>query len=107
MRAWTSDDILILHRADVPFYKRNGSVVRNTFFWALRSIAGKAPRDRNWEFEAEVWLALARMLESFSEGGYLPLTDTILEFDPEDAIPDTFRSVATIQDEPVPEELLH
>ncbi|MEO0687733.1 MAG: hypothetical protein AAFY76_22445 [Cyanobacteria bacterium J06649_11] len=96
MRAWVDDEILCLHREDVPFYKRNGSVVRNTFFWALKSISGNAPRDREWEFETEVWVALSRMLAAFSEAGYLPLSETILEFAPSHSIPEVFRSVATI-----------
>ncbi|MEB3294854.1 MAG: hypothetical protein VKJ24_16990 [Synechococcales bacterium] len=95
MRARIENDILYLHSEDVPFYKKGGSVVRNSLFWAMRSIAGRADRDRDWEFEVEVWFALARMLQSFMESGYLGLQDTQLEFEPDAEIPSLLRSVST------------
>ncbi len=96
MRARIQDEILFLHYEDLPPYKKGGSVVRNSYFWALKSIAGRASRDRDWEFEPEVWFALQRMLLSFAESGYLGLSETILEF-PTDMgeIPEVIRSVST------------
>ncbi len=94
MRARVMNDILYLHAEDVPAYKKSGSVVRNSYFWALNSIAGRAYRDKDWEFEVEVWFALARMLQSFMESGYLGLRETQLEFEPDDEIPDLLRSVS-------------
>ncbi|MEL6163572.1 MAG: hypothetical protein AAFR37_07355 [Cyanobacteria bacterium J06628_3] len=44
MKARIDDDLLYISHEDVPEYKKGGSVVRNSFFWALRSIAGKAGR---------------------------------------------------------------
>ncbi len=95
MRARVSDDILYIHKDDVPPYKKGGSIVRNSFFWALNSIAGRAYRDKDWEFECEVWFALARMLNSFMESGYLGLRETQLEFEPDDEIPELLRSAST------------
>ncbi len=80
MRAKIENMVLFLNREDVPEFKKGGSVVRNSYFWALRSIAGQASRHRDWEYESEVWLALSRMLLSFSESGYLGLRETSLEF---------------------------
>lgn len=97
MRAWIDDDVLYLHPEDVPQYKKGGSVVRNTYFWALRSIAARSSFDKPWEYEAEVWFALQRMLMSFLESGYLPLRETQLEFAPEATIPQVLRSVSTWQ----------
>jgi hypothetical protein len=95
MRARIENEILYLHVEDVPAYKKTGSVVRNSLFWALRSIAGRANRDRDWEFEPEVWFALARMLQSFMESRYLGLRETQLEFEPDADIPVVLRSIAT------------
>ncbi|OUC13150.1 MAG: hypothetical protein B0A82_18555 [Alkalinema sp. CACIAM 70d] len=95
MRSRIDDEILYLHCEDVPTYKKDGSVVRNSYFWALKSIAGQARRNRDWEFEPEVWFALARMLLSFTESGYLGIRETLLEFPPDTAIPDVLRSIAT------------
>jgi hypothetical protein len=95
MRAKIKDDILYLHAEDVPPYKKAGSVVRNSYFWALRSIAARSVRDRDWEYEVEVWYALARMLSSFMESGYLGLRETQLEFEPDSEIPPLLRSVST------------
>lgn len=98
MRARIEDQIIFLHHEDVPPFKKGGSVVRNSYFWALKSIAAQASRYKDWEYESEVWLALQRMLLSFSESGYLGLKETILEFSPEQGeIPAVFRPIATWQ----------
>ncbi|MBW4595817.1 MAG: hypothetical protein KME46_23670 [Brasilonema angustatum HA4187-MV1] len=96
MRAKIENDVLFLHHEDVPEYKKGGSVVRNSYFWALRSIAGRASRYTDWEYEPEVWFALTRMLLSFAESGYLGLKETVLEFPlSQGAIPDVLRDVST------------
>ncbi|MFE4107415.1 hypothetical protein [Almyronema epifaneia] len=97
MRARISNQVIYLHKADVPQYKKQGSVVRNTYFWALRSIADRAYRDQEWEYEEQVWLALVRMLTSFAESGYLGYRETALEFSPEASIPQQLRTVSTWQ----------
>lgn len=97
MRATLDDQLLLIHRDDVPQFKKGGSVVRNNYFWAMKAIAGSAPRDRDWEYESEVWLALSRLLLAFSESGYLPLQETILEFSQTTEIPALLRPVATWQ----------
>jgi hypothetical protein len=95
MKAYIQDDILYLHAEDVPPYKKGGSMVRNSYFWALKSISCYAPRGKDWEFDEGVWLALKRMLLSFTESGYLGYSETILEFDVNSEIPDVLRSVST------------
>ena len=95
MRARIQDEILYIHHEDVPPYKKGGSVVRNSYFWALKSIAGRASRGRDWEYEPEVWFALQRMLLSFTESGYLGLSETVLEFPESAEIPTILRSVST------------
>ncbi|MBD2502816.1 hypothetical protein [Anabaena azotica] len=96
MRAKIENQVLFLHHEDLPEFKKSGSVVRNSYFWALRSIAGRASRYRDWEYEKEVWLALARMLLSFTESGYLGYRETILEFPlSQGEIPDVLRNVST------------
>jgi hypothetical protein len=95
MRVRIEDDILYIHAEDVPAYKKTGSIVRNSYFWALRSIAVRSVRDRDWEYEIEVWYALARMLVFFTESGYLGLRETQLEFEQDCEIPDLLRSAAT------------
>ena len=103
MRAWLTDDtLLVIHGDDVPEYKRQGGIVRNSYFWALRSIAGYAPRNGNWEFEVEVWVALKRMLLSFAESGYLGLHETQLEFPLDLPIPEVLQAIATWQSEDPP-----
>jgi hypothetical protein len=98
MRARLENEIVFLHHEDVPPFKKGGSVVRNSYFWALKSIAGRASRERDWEYEPEVWLALQRMLLSFSESGYLGLSETMLEFPADtEEIPALLRPVATWQ----------
>jgi hypothetical protein len=100
MRAKIADHILYVHYEDVPAYKKGGSVVRNSYFWALKSISAQARRGRDWEYEAEVWLALQRILLNFTESGYLSLRETLLEFPLEQGeIPAVLRLVATWQDE--------
>ncbi len=99
MKVRIEDMVLLLNHEDVPELKKGGSVVRNSYFWALRSIAGQASRYRDWEYESEVWLALSRMLLSFSESGYLSLKETILEFPRSQLeIPAVLRPVSTWED---------
>jgi hypothetical protein len=87
---------LFLHHEDVPSFKKGGSGVRNNYFWALRAIAGYAPRQGDWEYEPEVWLALKRVLMAFQESGYLGLQETQLEFPTDQLdIPDVLRDVST------------
>ncbi len=100
MRVRIQNQVLMLHHEDVPAYKKGGSVVRNSYFWALRSISDRAMRDQDWEYDEEVWAALKRMLLSFSESGYLGLRETILEFPIDHGeIPDVFKSISTWQSE--------
>jgi len=71
-------------------------MVRNSYFWALAQLQGQASH-RDWEYESEVWLALSRMLLSFSESGYLGLKN-ILGFPIMREIPDVLlRPVSTWQ----------
>ncbi len=96
MRARIDDQIVFIHYEDVPEYKKSGSVVRNSYFWALRSIAARSYRQRDWEYEAEVWLALQRLLLSFAESGYLGLRETQLEFSSDfGEIPTVLKPVST------------
>lgn len=95
MRAKIQDQIVFIHHEDVPAYKKGGSIVRNSYFWALKSIAVRATRQRDWEFDSEVWPALQRMLLSFTESGYLGLRETQLEFPVEVEIPSVLKPVAT------------
>lgn len=100
MRARIENEIVFLNHEDVPVFKKGGSVVRNSYFWALRSIAAQVPRYRDWEYEAEVWLALRRMLLAFAESGYLGLRETLLEFPVEQGeIPAVLQPVSTWQDQ--------
>jgi hypothetical protein len=98
MRARIDNEVLFLLNQDVPPYKKNGPMVRNSYFWALKSIADRAPFEKEWEFEQSVWLALTRMLTSFAESGYLGLKETQLEFAPEDDIPPVLKPMATWYD---------
>ncbi|TAE54251.1 MAG: hypothetical protein EAZ76_05190 [Nostocales cyanobacterium] len=96
MRAKIENQVLFIHKEDVPEFKKGGSVVRNSYFWALRSIAGRARRGGDWEYESEVWLALSRMLMSFTESGYLGYRETVLEFPlSQGEIPSVLRDVST------------
>ncbi|MBW4670138.1 MAG: hypothetical protein KME60_22690 [Cyanomargarita calcarea GSE-NOS-MK-12-04C] len=96
MRARIDNEVLFLHHEDLPEFKKGGGVVRNSYFWALKSIAGRASRYRDWEYEQEVWFALTRMLLSFAESGYLGLRETILEFPlSQGEIPSVLRDIST------------
>jgi hypothetical protein len=95
MRARIHQQILYLHHEDVPAYKKSGSVVRNSYFWALKSIADRAMFNQDWEFADIVWPALGRMLLSFTESGYLGYRETVLEFPDHEVIPDELRAVGT------------
>lgn len=95
MKVYLNQGILYISVEDVPPYKKGGSVVRNSYFWALKSIACLAPREKDWEFDEVVWVALARLLTTFTQSGYLGLSETILEFPYEEPIPDLLRAVAT------------
>lgn len=97
MRARIADEILYIHAEDVPFYKKKGSVVRNSYFWALKSISCHAGRETEWEFDRPVWIALNRMLMAFAISGYLGDTETRLEFAIDTPIPDELREMATWQ----------
>ena len=99
MRVKIDNEVLFIRRDDVPKYNKQGSIVRNSYFWALRSIAGRANSRYDWEFEIEVWLALQRMLISFGESGYLPTRETQLEFTSYvEEIPQVLRLISTIQE---------
>jgi hypothetical protein len=95
MRARIEQQILLIHQEDIPQYKKNGSVVRNSYFWALKAIAVQASRFRDWEYDPEVWLALQRMLLSFAESSYLGIRETQLEFPVDSDIPLVLKPVAT------------
>ena len=95
MRVFIEDDILCIDKDDVPAFKKGGSVVRNSYFWALKSISCYAPREGNWEFDQEVWVALSRMLMAFTESGYLGYSETCLKFAEDTPIPDVLRSVSS------------
>ena len=101
MRASIANHVILIHKEDIPSYKKSGSVVRNTYFWALRAIAGRAPRDGDWEYESEVWIALSRVLMAFTESGYLGFRETLLEFPFDTPIPTDLRSVSTWADVPL------
>ena len=96
MNAYLKDDILFIKNDDLPSYKKGGSVVRNSYFWALKSISCYSVWGEDWEFDRDVWVALARMLLSFSQSGYLGYSETLLEFSGDTQIPDVFRSVSTL-----------
>lgn len=95
MRAKIENQVLFIHQEDVPPYKKKGSVVRNSYFWALKSIADRAGLYKDWEFDETVWIALTRMLMSFTESGYLGYRETVLEFHPEVQIPPELKIVST------------
>lgn len=100
MRARIENMVLFLNNEDLPSFKKGGSIVRNSYFWALKSIAAQASRYRDWEYESEVWLALSRMLLSFTESGYLGLKETMLEFPlSQGEIPAVLKPIATWAEE--------
>ena len=95
MRAWIKDNILYIDKEDIPEYKKGKSIVRNNYFWALKSISDYANVNAHWEFSDEVWIALSRMLLFFYNSGYLGTQETMLEFNDDTIIPEVLRSVAT------------
>jgi hypothetical protein len=95
MKVCLKDDIVIIDSEDIPEYKKGGSVVRNSYFWALKSIACYSAKGSGWEFDREVWIALARMLLSFAQSGYLGTSETLLEFSEDTPIPEDLRAVST------------
>ncbi len=95
MRVKLQDNILFIDHEDLPPYKKGGSVVRNSYFWSLKSIAYFTSREKDWEYDREVWVALARMLISFTESGYLGDRETLLEFPEDTPIPEELRSVSS------------
>jgi hypothetical protein len=95
MRVRIENQILYIHQDDLPQYKKSGSVVRNSYFWALKAIAAHNSRSRDWEYDPEVWVALQRLLLAFAESSYLGLRETQLEFSVGQEIPPVLRSVAT------------
>ena len=95
MRVTLQDNILLINQEDLPCYKKGGSVVRNSYFWALKSIACYTNRNKDWEFDPEVWVALVRMLLSFAQSGYLGDNETVLEFSADTPIPEVLRPVST------------
>ena len=95
MRVKIEDNILFIANEDLPPYKKGGSVVRNSYFWALKSIACFTSRNKDWEYDSEVWIALSRMLLSFTESGYLGDRETSLEFTSDTPIPQELRSVSS------------
>ncbi|NJK56275.1 MAG: hypothetical protein HC939_09910 [Pleurocapsa sp. SU_5_0] len=95
MRVKLEDNILSINHEDLPEYKKGGSVVRNSYFWALKSISCYASRHKDWEYDPEVWVALARMLISFTESGYLGDRETSLEFPQDTPIPEELRYISS------------
>ncbi len=95
MKVTIQDDILLINYDDLPKYKKGGSVVRNSYFWALKSISCYTPWEKDWEYDREVWIALARMLTAFAESGYLGDREIMLEFPENTTIPEELRSVST------------
>lgn len=95
MKVIIENNILMINSEDLPPYKKGGSIVRNSYFWALKSISCYTPRNGDWEYDEEVWIALARMLSSFSESGYLGYSETLLEFSDDTQIPEQLRVVST------------
>jgi hypothetical protein len=95
MKVYLKDEILIVNSEDLPSYKKGGSIVRNSYFWALKSIACYSGKGCDWEFDREVWIALSRMLLAFSQSGYLGGSETVLEFPADTQIPEELRSVST------------
>jgi len=95
MRVTLQDNILSIAREDLPEYKKGGSIVRNSYFWALKAIACYTSRNKDWEYDREVWIALSRMLMSFAESGYLGDRETSLEFADDTPIPAELRAISS------------
>lgn len=99
MKCWlAAEDLLVIAEADLPQFKKGGSVVRNNYYWALQAIACYAGRQRDWEFDAVVWVALARLLTFFLNSGYLSTSEVLLEFPVATPIPPSLQSVSTWQE---------
>lgn len=95
MKAYIQDHILYIAKEDIPEYKKGKSIVRNNYFWALKSICDYSPVNGDWEFSEEIWTALSRMLLFFYNSGYLGDRETMLEFAEDILIPDPLRAVST------------
>jgi len=95
MKAYIRDNILYINKEDIPEYQKGKSIVRNNYFWALKSISDYAPFNGDWEFCSEIWIALGRMLLFFYNSGYLGDRETMLEFEDDVLIPDELRAVST------------
>jgi hypothetical protein len=95
MKAIVRENILYLDSESVPTYKKGGSVVRNSYFWALKSIACHSRGGADWEFDPEMWPALSRMVLFFANSGYLGYSETILEFSVDHPIPEALRAIST------------
>ncbi|ELS01607.1 hypothetical protein Xen7305DRAFT_00013110 [Xenococcus sp. PCC 7305] len=95
MKVNLEDDILAISHEDLPKYKKGGSIVRNSYFWALKSIACYSSRGQDWEYDRDVWVALSRMLLAFTGSGYLGDRETTLEFSETTPIPEELRSIST------------
>lgn len=93
MKAQIRDQILYINYQDIPNYQKGGSIVRNNYFWALKSISCHSPRGSDWEFDSDVWIALARMLIFFTDSGYLRYEETSLQLPENSDIPDVLRQV--------------
>ncbi|ELR97819.1 hypothetical protein [Gloeocapsa sp. PCC 73106] len=93
MKAQIRDKILYIDSQDLPNYQKGGSIVRNNYFWALKSISCHSPRGGDWEFESEVWIALARMLLFFTQSGYLRYDETSLDLPEDTIVPEVLRDV--------------
>ncbi len=50
MKVTLEEDILAIAYEDLPKYKKGGSIVRNSYFWALKSIACYSSRGQDWEY---------------------------------------------------------
>ena len=95
MNVILQDDILLINYDDLPKYKKGGSVVRNSYLWALKSISCYTPWEKDWEYDRDVWVAYPRMLLSFAESGYLGDREVMLKFSENTPIPEELSSVAT------------
>lgn len=95
MRTYLKDDLIFISCEDLPSYKKGGSIVRNSYFWALKSIACYSGKGQDWEFDQDIWIALSRMLYFFSQSGYLGSSETLLEFPNDTEIPEVLRLVST------------
>lgn len=95
MQTILKDQIICISKNDLPQFNKKGSIVRNNYYWALKSISCYAPNQGDWEYDEEVWIALARMLIFFTNSGYLGYQETLLEFPEDTIIPDVLRDVSS------------